>query len=60
MQESVTVGVDASVLQRIAKMMSYLRLGSSGKVWLYFVVFFFRSQIRDELIKFINIQNVRN
>lgn len=60
MQESVTVGVDASVLQRIAKMMSYLRLGSSGKVWLYCVVFFFRSQIRDELIKFINIQNVRN
>lgn len=31
-QESVTVGVDASVLERIAKIMSYLRLGSSGKV----------------------------
>lgn len=31
-QETVTVGVDASVLERIAKIMSYLRLGSSGKV----------------------------
>lgn len=28
----VTVGVDSSVLERIAKIMSYLRLGSSGKV----------------------------
>lgn len=28
----VTVGVDGSVLERIAKIMSYLRLGSSGKV----------------------------
>lgn len=31
-QEMVTVSVDASVLDRIAKIMSYLRLGSSGKV----------------------------
>ncbi|KAH9317338.1 hypothetical protein KI387_019107, partial [Taxus chinensis] len=31
-EETVTVGVDASVLERIAKIMSYLRLGSSGKV----------------------------
>lgn len=31
-QESVTVSVDGSVLDRIAKIMSYLRLGSSGKV----------------------------
>lgn len=31
-QESVTVNVDGSVLDRIAKIMSYLRLGSSGKV----------------------------
>lgn len=31
-QEMVTVGVDSSVLERIAKIMSYLRLGSSGKV----------------------------
>ena len=31
-QEMVTVGVDGSVLDRIAKIMSYLRLGSSGKV----------------------------
>eukprot|EP01018_Ginkgo_biloba_P012246 Gb_08082 [translate_table: standard] len=31
-QETVTVGVDGSVLERIAKIMSYLRLGSSGKV----------------------------
>ena len=28
----VTVSVDGSVLERIAKIMSYLRLGSSGKV----------------------------
>ena len=28
----VTVNVDGSVLDRIAKIMSYLRLGSSGKV----------------------------
>lgn len=28
----VTVGVDGSVLDRIAKIMTYLRLGSSGKV----------------------------
>lgn len=28
----MTVGVDGSVLDRIAKIMSYLRLGSSGKV----------------------------
>jgi hypothetical protein len=28
----VTVSVDGSVLDRIAKIMSYLRLGSSGKV----------------------------
>lgn len=27
-----TVNVDGSVLDRIAKIMSYLRLGSSGKV----------------------------
>lgn len=31
-EEMVTVGVDGSVLDRIAKIMSYLRLGSSGKV----------------------------
>ena len=31
-QEMVTVGVDGSVLDRIAKLMSYLRLGLSGKV----------------------------
>ncbi|KAF3790815.1 Suppressor of mec-8 and unc-52 protein-like protein 2 [Nymphaea thermarum] len=31
-QEMVTVSVDGSVLERIAKIMSYLRLGSSGKV----------------------------
>lgn len=31
-EEMVTVGVDSSVLERIAKIMSYLRLGSSGKV----------------------------
>lgn len=31
-QEMVTVNVDGSVLDRIAKIMSYLRLGSSGKV----------------------------
>lgn len=28
----VTVNVDGSVLDRIAKIMSYLRLGASGKV----------------------------
>ena len=28
----VTVSVDGSVLDRLAKIMSYLRLGSSGKV----------------------------
>lgn len=28
----VTVSVDGSVLDRISKIMSYLRLGSSGKV----------------------------
>jgi IK cytokine len=28
----VTVSADGSVLDRIAKIMSYLRLGSSGKV----------------------------
>jgi len=28
----VTVNVDGSVLDRIAKIMSYLRLGSSGKI----------------------------
>lgn len=28
----VTVSVDGSVLERISKIMSYLRLGSSGKV----------------------------
>ena len=28
----MTVNVDGSVLDRIAKIMSYLRLGSSGKV----------------------------
>lgn len=32
LQEMVTVNVDGSVLDRIAKIMSYLRLGSSGKV----------------------------
>lgn len=32
MQETVTVGVDGTVLERIAKIMAYLRLGSSGKV----------------------------
>ncbi|KAK9099607.1 hypothetical protein Syun_026652 [Stephania yunnanensis] len=31
-EETVTVSVDGSVLDRIAKIMSYLRLGSSGKV----------------------------
>ncbi|KAK9989811.1 hypothetical protein SO802_030050 [Lithocarpus litseifolius] len=31
-EEMVTVSVDGSVLDRIAKIMSYLRLGSSGKV----------------------------
>ncbi|XP_010417439.1 PREDICTED: suppressor of mec-8 and unc-52 protein homolog 2 [Camelina sativa] len=31
-EELVTVNVDGSVLDRIAKIMSYLRLGSSGKV----------------------------
>ncbi|XP_078444613.1 RED family protein isoform X2 [Wolffia australiana] len=31
-EEMVSVGVDGSVLDRIAKIMSYLRLGSSGKV----------------------------
>ncbi|XP_077211471.1 RED family protein [Tasmannia lanceolata] len=31
-EEMVTVSVDGSVLERIAKIMSYLRLGSSGKV----------------------------
>ncbi|KAL8150817.1 hypothetical protein V2J09_020625 [Rumex salicifolius] len=31
-EEVVTVSVDGSVLDRIAKIMSYLRLGSSGKV----------------------------
>eukprot|EP00252_Welwitschia_mirabilis_P008072 TRINITY_DN1977_c0_g1_i1.p1 TRINITY_DN1977_c0_g1~~TRINITY_DN1977_c0_g1_i1.p1 ORF type:complete len:653 (+),score=180.00 TRINITY_DN1977_c0_g1_i1:282-2240(+) len=31
-QECVAVGVDSSVLERIAKIMSYLRLGSSGKI----------------------------
>ena len=31
-QEMVTVGVDGSVLDRIAKIMAYLRLGSSGKM----------------------------
>ncbi|KAK9673317.1 hypothetical protein RND81_12G160200 [Saponaria officinalis] len=31
-EETVTVNVDGSVLERIAKIMSYLRLGSSGKV----------------------------
>lgn len=32
LQEMVTVSVDGSVLDRIAKIMSYLRLGTSGKV----------------------------
>lgn len=32
LQDMVTVSVDGSVLDRIAKIMSYLRLGSSGKV----------------------------
>jgi hypothetical protein len=32
LQEMVTVSVDGSVLERIAKIMTYLRLGSSGKV----------------------------
>ncbi|KAL1205479.1 Suppressor of mec-8 and unc-52-like protein [Cardamine amara subsp. amara] len=32
LEEFVTVNVDGSVLDRIAKIMSYLRLGSSGKV----------------------------
>ncbi len=32
LQETVTVGVDGTVLERIAKIMAYLRLGSSGKV----------------------------
>lgn len=31
LQETVTVGVDGTVLERIAKIMAYLRLGS-GKV----------------------------
>lgn len=31
-EDMVTVGMDGSVLERIAKIMSYLRLGSSGKV----------------------------
>lgn len=31
-QEMVTVGVDGTVLERIAKIMTYLRLGSSGKI----------------------------
>ncbi|KAM7274671.1 hypothetical protein ACFE04_016537 [Oxalis oulophora] len=31
-EEMVTVGIDSSVLDRIAKIMAYLRLGSSGKV----------------------------
>ncbi|KAK9692088.1 hypothetical protein RND81_09G240000 [Saponaria officinalis] len=31
-EETVTVNVDGSVLDRIGKIMSYLRLGSSGKV----------------------------
>lgn len=31
-EEMVTVSVDGSVLERIGKIMSYLRLGSSGKV----------------------------
>lgn len=31
-QEMITVSVDGSVLDQIAKIMSYLRLGSSGKV----------------------------
>ncbi|KAJ6853085.1 suppressor of mec-8 and unc-52 protein-like protein 2 [Iris pallida] len=31
-EEMVTVGVDGSVLEIISKIMSYLRLGSSGKV----------------------------
>lgn len=39
-QELVTVGVDASVLERIAKIMSYLRLGSSGKVCICCTPFF--------------------
>lgn len=32
LQEMVTVSFDGSVLDRIAKIMTYLRLGSSGKV----------------------------
>ncbi|XWS72327.1 hypothetical protein CRYUN_Cryun02cG0030400 [Craigia yunnanensis] len=32
MSEMVTISVDGSVLDRIAKILSYLRLGSSGKV----------------------------
>ncbi|KAL6992681.1 hypothetical protein U1Q18_010794 [Sarracenia purpurea var. burkii] len=32
LEEMVTVSVDGTVLDRIAKIMSYLRLGSSGKV----------------------------
>jgi hypothetical protein len=32
LQEMVTVSMDGSVLERIAKIMTYLRLGSSGKV----------------------------
>ncbi|KAG8373873.1 hypothetical protein BUALT_Bualt11G0070600 [Buddleja alternifolia] len=32
LEEMVTVSVDGSVLDRIAKIMTYLRLGSSGKV----------------------------
>lgn len=31
-QETVTVGVDGTVLERISKIMAYLRLGGSGKV----------------------------
>ncbi|KAL3679540.1 hypothetical protein R1sor_022496 [Riccia sorocarpa] len=31
-QETVTVGVDGTVLERIAKIMAYLRLGASGKL----------------------------
>ncbi|XP_071733533.1 suppressor of mec-8 and unc-52 protein homolog 2 [Rutidosis leptorrhynchoides] len=32
LEEMVTVSVDGSVLERIGKIMSYLRLGSSGKI----------------------------
>ncbi|CAM6089290.1 unnamed protein product [Calypogeia fissa] len=31
-QETVTVGVDGTVLERISKIMAYLRLGTSGKL----------------------------